>query len=310
MLTDPEVIGRIRSLVIPPAWEDVWICPDERGHIQATGTDAAGRRQYRYHDAWRERRDAEKFEHVLDVAERLPRLRETVSGHLGERGLTRERVLAAAVRLLDLGAFRIGGEAYAAGDDASYGLATLLRDHVAVRGSRIRFCYPAKGGAERELAVTDADVAKVVRSLCRRTSDEPELLAFRNGRGWRDIRSEDINTYLREVTGCEISAKDFRTWQGTLLAATGLALAGPTGSATARKRAVSRVMREVAEHLGNTPAVARTSYVDPRVVDLYHDGVTVSREVARLTKDGAELGPAALQRIERAVLSMIRNEAS
>jgi DNA topoisomerase I len=299
-LTDADELGRIRALAIPPAWRDVWICPDPRGHIQAVGTDAAGRRQYRYHDVWRAKRDAAKFDHVLEVAERLPELRERVRADLAGRGAIRPRVLATAVRLLDLGVFRVGGEAYASEEtpgEASYGLATLRRDHVSLRGSAMEFRYPAKGGVERAVRVVDAEIAPVVRALLRRPDDHPELLAYREGRAtWRDVRSEDINEYLRDVTGCEISAKDFRTWHATVLAA--VELAGPRASAarspTARRRAVSAAMREVAEYLGNTPTVARASYVDPRLVDLYHAGTTV--------RPALEAGEEA----ERAVLALLR----
>ena len=296
-LTDPDELGRIRALAIPPAWRDVWICPDPRGHIQAVGTDAAGRRQYRYHNLWRVKRDRDKFDHVLDVAERLPALRERVHDDLSAgRGPTRPRVLATAVRLLDLGVFRVGGEAYANEEgpgEASYGLATLRRDHVTLRGSAMEFRYPAKGGVERAVRVVDPQIAPVVRALLRRPDDHPELLAYRAGRTtWRDVRSADINAYLREVTACEISAKDFRTWHATVLAA--VELAGPRASAarspTARKRAVGAAMREVAEYLGNTPAVARASYVDPRVVDLYDAGTTVAPALAA----GEEPEPAVL----------------
>jgi DNA topoisomerase IB len=276
-ITDPDDVGRIRALVIPPAWTDVWISPDPRGHIQAVGTDAAGRRQYRYHDVWRSKRDAAKFDHVLDIAAQLPELRERVEEDLNARGYRRNRVLAAAVRLLEDGLFRIGGESYATVDasgEATYGLATLRRDHVTVRGSTIEFRYPAKGGIERAQRIADPQLAAVVRGLLRRDDDAVELLAFREGPDWRDVRSADINTYLKETTGCEISAKDFRTWHATVLAAVLLAGA-PAGSATARKRSVARAMREVADYLGNTPTVARNSYVDPRVVDLFNAGTTV-----------------------------------
>jgi DNA topoisomerase IB len=275
-VTDPEELSRIRALVIPPAWRDVWICTDPRGHIQAMGTDAAGRRQYRYHDVWRAKRDAAKFDHVLEVARRLPALRRRITADLATRGFGRARVLAAAARLLDIGVFRIGGEEYASADDpsgaATYGLATLLREHVSVRGAVMEFRYPAKGGVERAQRVTDKAVAAVVKGLLNRDSPEPGLLAYRAGREWRDVRSEDINEYLKEHSrGCEISAKDFRTWHATVLAAVELA-GSPAGSPTGRRRAVNAAMREVAEYLGNTPAVARASYVDPRVVDLYQSG--------------------------------------
>src|SRR5436305_390182 len=277
-LTDPAALARIRELVIPPAWRDVWICPDPRGHIQAVGTDAAGRRQYRYHDVWRTQRDAAKFDHVLEVGACLPKVREIVAEHLRERGLTAHRVMAAAVRLLDVGCFRIGGEEYASGDEATFGLATLRREHVALTRGAVRFCYPAKGGVQRTLDVRDEDVRTVVRSLLRYEPPQPELLAYRNGTGWCDVRSADINAYLREVSGMDISAKDFRTWNGTVLAAVVLAVdeleaaakparrsAGRSAgsrSTPARRRAVSRALREVSEYLGNAPPVAHTSALD------------------------------------------------
>jgi DNA topoisomerase IB len=297
-ITDAEAVARIRALVIPPAWTNVWISPDPRGHIQAVGTDAAGRRQYRYHDVWRVKRDAAKFDHVLDVAAQLPELRERVDEDLDTRGYGRDRVLAAAVRLLEDGLFRIGGESYATVDasgEATFGLATIRRDHVTVRGATIEFRYPAKGGIERAQRVVDERLAAVVRGLLQREDDAVELLAYRDGRAWRDVRSADINTYLKEATGCEISAKDFRTWHATVLAA--ILLAGESArSATARKRAIARVMREVAEYLGNTPTVARNSYVDPRVVDLFHAGTTVD------LPDGTDQRATA----ERAVLRLLR----
>ncbi len=292
-LTDPVAIERISALVIPPAWQDVWISPDPRGHIQATGTDQAGRRQYRYHDVWRAKRDEAKFDHVLDVAARLPRLRRKVTADLRMRGYGRERVLAVAVRLLDEGVFRIGGEEYASPDaagGATFGLATVHRDHVSVRGAVMEFRYPAKGGAEQAQRITDGPAAKVVKALVDRDDDAEELLAYRDGRSWRDVRSADVNEYLRGVAGCEITAKDFRTWHATVLAAVTLAGVG-AASATARKRAVGGAMREVSEYLGNTPAVARASYVDPRVVDLFLEGVTVQVNGGKA---------------ERAVLTMLR----
>jgi DNA topoisomerase IB len=300
-LTDPGELARIRALVIPPAWTDVWICCDPRGHIQALGTDAAGRRQYRYHDVWRTKRDAAKFDHVLSVASRLPALRQRVAADLDTRGYGRNRVLAAAARLLDIGVFRVGGEAYASDDDpsgeATYGLATLLREHVSVRGAVMQFQYPAKGGIERAQRIVDPATAAVVRAMLKRDDDDPQLLAYRHGRAWNDVRSADINGYLKENSeGCEISAKDFRTWHATVLAAVVLAQS-QASSVSGRRRAVSKAMREVSEYLGNTPTVARASYVDPRVIDLYHSGTVVD-----LPRDGAP-GEAA----EHAVLNLLRD---
>jgi DNA topoisomerase IB len=302
-LTEPGELERIQALVIPPAWRDVWICPDPKGHIQAVGIDAAGRRQYRYHDQWRIQRDTAKFDHVLEVGAHLPKVRTLVAEHLRARGYGRERVLAAAVRLLDVGCFRIGGEEYASGEDATFGLATLRREHVAVVRGAIRFCYPAKGGVERTIEVVDEPVRRVVRGLLRRDSDQAELLAYRVGAKWSDVRSADINEYLREISGIDISAKDFRTWNGTVLAATLLATAElehgrRKAGVTARKRSVSRAMREVAEYLGNTPTVARASYVDPRVVDLFLDGTTIAPALVDLDGDAPEA-------IERAVLDIL-----
>ncbi|GAA1793723.1 DNA topoisomerase IB [Planosporangium flavigriseum] len=311
VITDPDVIARIRALAIPPAWVDVWICPDPCGHIQATGVDQAGRRQYRYHDVWRAKRDAEKFEHIRVVGEHLPQLRKRVAGDLARRGLCRERVLAAAVRLLDQGVFRIGGEAYASADSSAgeptYGLATIQRDHVSVRGATMEFRYPAKGGIERAQRIVDDEVAPVVRALLKRPDPNPELLGYRVGsRGpWRDVRSADINDYLKDATACDISAKDFRTWHATVLAC--VSLASPEAldakSATARKRAVSRAMREVSEHLGNTPAVAKASYVNPRVVDLYHAGETIAAALSAIPR--ACDGFAARHEAEQAVLQLL-----
>jgi DNA topoisomerase-1 len=278
-LTDPAELERVTALVIPPAWREVWINPDPKGHIQAIGTDAAGRRQYRYHDQWRVKRDRAKFDHVLEVARHLPELREQVATDLTRRGYGRDRVLAAATRLLDVGVFRIGGEAYAADDDpsgeATYGLATLLREHVTVRGAVMTFHYLAKGGIEREQRVVDAETAKLLRALLKRDDDTPDLLAYRVGSSWHDVRSDDINGYLKEHSGgCEISAKDFRTWHATVLAATVLA-GTPAPSKTGRRKAVVAAMKEVSGYLGNTPTVAKASYVDPRVVDLYHSGTVI-----------------------------------
>lgn len=294
-LTEPAEIERITALAIPPAWRDVWICPDPRGHLQAVGIDQAGRRQYRYHDVWRTKRDEAKFDHVLDVARRLPRLRNRIREDLARRGYGRERVLATAVRLLDEGVFRIGGEEYATDDaagGATFGLATLQRSHVSVRGAVMEFRYPAKGGVERAQRIEDPAAARVVRALLRRDDDSEELLAYREGRRWRDVRSADVNDYLREATGCQVSAKDFRTWHATVLAAVALAGA-PHSSNSARKRGISAAMREVSEYLGNTASVARASYVDPRVVDLFHEGVTV------------ELGRT--RNAERAVLGLLND---
>ena len=308
-VVDPDTLARIKGLVLPPAWDDVWICPHPRGHIQAVGTDAAGRRQYRYHDEWRVQRDAEKHERVLTFAKRLPAARERVAEHLAERGLTRNRVLAAAFRLLDLGFFRVGGESYAEAN-GTYGLATMRRRHVTVSGDLVVFDYVAKSGKQRVQALVDDNVRRVVVALLKRDDPSKELLAYRDRTGWHDVTSADINAYLREVIGDEVSAKDFRTWHATVLTAVGLAVStqAPT-SPTARKRAVTRVIKEVSEYLGNTPAVCRSSYIDPRVLDLYDDGVTIQGSLERLGADASFGQPATHGQIEAAVLRLIRRPA-
>jgi DNA topoisomerase IB len=271
-----ERLERLRSLAIPPAWKDVWICPWPNGHIQATGIDAAGRRQYRYHEAWRAKRDAEKHERVLEIARQLPDVRDSVVEALQGRGLTRERVLAAAVRLLDLGAFRVGSEEYAE-DNGTFGLATLRREHVRVRGERVFFSYKAKGGIDREVELLDLPTARVVRELLARPEDAGEdLLGYWLDDGsWHDVTSDEVNAHLKELSGAQVTAKDFRTWTATVLMATTLAEAPPPGSRTARKRVLKDAYVAVSESLGNTPAVCKASYVDPRVVDRYEHGETI-----------------------------------
>jgi DNA topoisomerase IB len=305
-VTEPDVLARIAQLAIPPAWQDVWICPLPQGHIQALGTDAAGRRQYRYHDEWRLQRDAAKHDRVLAVARRLPAARAQVHEHLAQRGLTRQRVLATAFRLLDLGFFRVGGESYAE-ENGTYGLATMRREHVTVRGDLVVFDYIAKGAKHRVQSLVDPSVSKVLRALLARDGGGEELLAYKDRGQWRDITSADINAYLREVVGAEVSAKDFRTWHATVLTAVGLAVSsGAPPSPTARRRAVRRVVTEVADYLGNTPTVCRSSYIDPRVIDLYEDGVTVWRALERLGADADFGQPATHGHIEAAVLRMLK----
>ncbi|GAA2598930.1 DNA topoisomerase IB [Actinomadura fulvescens] len=283
-LRDPAELARIKELTIPPAWTDVWICPSPTGHLQAVGVDSEGRRQYLYHEEWRRQRDAAKHDRVLEFAALLPKVRGTVAEHLDMRGYPRERVLAAAVRLIDLGFFRPGGREYAE-ENGTYGLATILREHVHCGRGQVTFEYLAKGSKEREQVVAEENVCAVVRGLKRRKDGSPELLAHRSGRGWRSVQAEDINEYLREVAGGDFTAKDFRTWHATVLAAVGLAVTvEPDPSATARRRAVNRVVQEVADYLGNTPAVARASYIDPRIIELYEDGVTINSALGSLGK--------------------------
>jgi DNA topoisomerase-1 len=304
-VTEPSVLARIRELVIPPAWEEVWICPYPMGHIQATGTDAAGRKQYRYHDKWRERRDAQKFEEMIDFARALPRLRERVATDIRRPGMPREKVLACAMRLLDRGFFRIGSENHAEEND-TYGIATMRKDHVEVAGDRVTFDYEAKGGQRRVQWIGDPELAEIVRTLKKRRGGGEELLAYKAGGRWVDVKSADINAYLKEATGGDFSAKDFRTWSGTVLAAVALAVAGIAagGSKASRTRAKSRAVKEVARYLGNTPAVCRASYIDPRVFDRFDGGLTIGGALPELAEDPAQW-PHVQRAVEEAVLDLI-----
>jgi len=304
-IADIEVLERIKALVIPPAWTEVWICPWPTGHLQAVGFDARGRRQYRYHDRWRARRDAEKFDRMAAFARALPGMRQRGCELLAGEGLTRERVLACTIRLLDLGFFRIGGEEYAE-QNGSYGLATLCKEHVTLGpNNAVTFDYPAKSGKRRVQTIVDAAVFDVVSALKRRRSGGPELFAYRNGTQWCDVRSSDINDFVKELSGGEFTAKDFRTWAGTVLAAVALAVAEQARSSTARQRAISRAYQEVAHYLGNTPAVCRKSYVDPRVVDRYQAGVTIAEALSRIDDAAGTAASAIHGPIEEAVLALL-----
>ena len=305
-LTDPETLNRVRALVIPPAWEDVWICPQPDGHIQAVGTDAAGRRQYRYHDLWRAERDKAKHDRVLDFGRALPKVREVVERRLTAGNLSRDRVLAAAVRLIDLGFFRPGGEEYAA-ENGTFGLATIRKEHVTCHHGQLIFDYTGKSSKHREQAVADPEVCAVVTKLKRRRGQpDDELLVYRSGKRWHDVSAADINEYLREVADGDFSAKDFRTWHATVLAAVGLAVSEPAAtSESARKRAVARMVQEVSSYLGNTPAVARASYIDPRIISLYERGITIAPTLTELGK-GQEFGDVATNgHAEQAVLKLL-----
>jgi len=299
-IEDEETLTRIRELAIPPAWEEVWICPDPMGHIQATGVDAAGRKQYRYHDRWEQRRAARKYEEMREFARALPRLRRAVARDVALEGMPRERALACAVRLLDLGFFRVGGEEYAEANE-SYGLATIRREHVRREGDELVFDFPAKSGQRRVQSVRDEEAVAAVEAMRRRRSGPEDLLAYRDGRHWRDVRSGDVNEYIQERIGDGFSAKDFRTWHGTVLAAAALAGEPPPSSEAAGKRTILAAVRSVAEALGNTPAVCRRSYVDPRVFDRYRDGETIELPASR----GGELTPRGRAQIERRVLELI-----
>lgn len=296
----PEAVARVRALAIPPAWKDVWICPWPNGHLQAVGTDDAGRRQYLYHEHWRRIRDRQKYDRALELADRLPEARAAVAEHLALPDMPRARALATAFRMLDIGALRIGGERYAEAH-SSYGLATLRRDHVElVDDDAVLVHFTGKAGREHEILFRDAAVRASLALLLARDDPGERLLAWAEEDHWREVASTDVNAYIHEVTGLNVSAKDFRTWHGTTVAAAALAgwaAAHPNGHATrpvdrarrgrarsstsaggsvaARRRAVAAAARETAEHLGNTPTVARTSYIDPRVVERFLDGAVM-----------------------------------
>jgi DNA topoisomerase IB len=260
----PDDVERCRALVIPPAWTDVWICPVANGHLQAVGTDDAGRRQYLYHPDWRVKRDAEKFAHMEQFARRLLRQRPVVRRDLSDEP-TRLAVSAAAFSLLDLGVFRIGSDRYM-DENGSFGLATIEKRHVQLDGHRVAFLYQAKSGQEVDVTVRDPRVALLLEHLLRRRSGGDTLLAYREGQRWQNLRADDVNAYIKATLGGGCSAKDFRTWRGTVIAAHALAFPNVT---------IPVAMREVGEHLGNTATVARNSYVDPRVLDLFEQGITV-----------------------------------
>jgi DNA topoisomerase IB len=302
-------VERVRALVIPPAWEDVWITPYDNGHLQAVGTDAAGRRQYLYHPDWRTRRDAAKFDRVLVFGEALMKARERVLLDLGSEGMPLERACACAVRLLDIGYFRIGNDVYA-DTNGSFGLTTLQRQHVRRQQDSLVFTFTGKSGVDHRIEIDDAMVTEAIEVMRRRRSSDETLLAYRAGRRWRAMLPGLVNDYVREVTGVEATAKDFRTWHATVLAAAGLATrlneAGGTVSRTAGRRLVTATMREVADFLGNTPTLARTSYVDPRVVSAFEEGRTIM-PAARRRYDTTDQRQVAL---ERATLRLIRNEDS
>jgi len=303
---DREVLERIKELAIPPAWTDVWICPDARGHLQATGVDARGRKQYLYHPAWRESRDRAKFAEMERFAAAQPKMRERTEEDLARRGLVRERVLACAVRLLDLGFFRIGSERYT-DENETYGLATLRRKHLEVVGGVATFDYTAKGSKRHRQVIENPLVVPTLRLLKNRDGGGYGLLAYRNGAGWADLRASDVNEYLGIVMSGDYTAKDFRTWNATVLAAVDLATHGREAKTkTARKRAVSEATKRVADYMSNTPAVCRSAYIDPRVIDRYDSGETIHRALRRIVTDGGPDAFADRERIERAVLRLLK----
>jgi len=313
-IEDPDVLERLAELAIPPAWRDVWICMDPFGHLQATGVDAAGRKQYLYHERWRAHRDRRKFDSMISFGNALPRLRRRVARDLARAGdgpakrlpaseLTREQILACAVRLLDVGFFRIGSEDYAERNE-SYGLTTMLREHVTVGETELLFDFPAKSGQRRVQEIADSDALAIVAALKRRRGGA-QLFAYRAGGEWVALHAEDVNAYIKLHTGGIFTAKDFRTWNATVLAAVALGAQSERRSTRAgRERTVSKAIKTVAAYLGNTPAVCRASYVDPRVIDRYHAGVTIAPTLESL--GGPDLADSRIRRrIEQSVLELL-----
>ncbi|EHR61653.1 DNA topoisomerase IB [Saccharomonospora cyanea] len=303
-LRDPEALARIRSLAVPPAWRKVWICPSPDGHIQAVGYDDAGRRQYLYHSEWRRARDEEKHDRALALGKHLPEVRARIEADLAGRGFERRRILATALRMIDVGVFRVGSEEYAE-RNGSRGAATLLREHVRIHGDELLFRFPAKGGVDATVSLHDPALRRVLASLRRCRSGSDRLLVHRSADGWHEVRADEINERFKELAGEEFTVKDLRTWNATVLAAVAFGTMDVPRSQRAHKRAVASVMREVAEELGNTPAVARRSYVDPRVIRAFGEGTTIARSIRSVGSAGC-LDEANRARLERAVIRMIQ----
>jgi DNA topoisomerase IB len=303
-------VERVKALVIPPAWRDVWISPYPNAHLQAVGTDEAGRRQYLYHPLWRAKRDAAKFDRVLEMASRLPDVRRQIRADLDRDGLDRGTALAAAVRLVDLGCFRLGSESYTE-QNGSYGLTTLERRHVRRDGDARVFSFVGKSGVEHDICLKDPQLCRVVDRMTLRRRGEERLLCAKEGRTWVPLLAGDINEHIRELFGLDVTAKDFRTWHATVHVASALGEAvlraadGRDGrrppSRTARKRTVRQAIVGASELLGNTPTVCRSSYVNPRVIDLYEADVTIAPTLAKLPPDE----DAARDELDRAVIELL-----
>jgi len=298
-IRDEQRLLRIKRLAIPPAWTDVWICPSQNGHIQATGRDARQRKQYRYHERWREVRDENKFGRVAAFAKALPKIRRRVTQDVKLPGLRREKVLATVVRLLERTFIRIGNEEYAR-ENKSFGLTTMQNRHVKVKGTQLRFRFRGKSGRQHEVQVSDPRIAKIVakcqdlpgQDLFQYVSDEGEV---------RDVTSQDVNDYLREITSEDFTAKDFRTWAGTVLAAVALNEQGTFETKKQAKANIKTAICAVAELLGNTPAICRKCYVHPAIVEAYQ----IRNQIAGLNGAGARSGNVYLPRAERAVLKFL-----
>ncbi len=303
-ITDRRLLARIKSLAVPPAWTDVWICPSPRGHLQATGRDARGRKQYRYHPRWHDARDGVKYERMIAFGQALPKIRKRVDHDLGLPGLPRERVLAAVVRLLEKTRVRVGNEEYAR-ENRSFGLTTLRDRHAEVGQSRIRFRFRGKGGKEQDVELSDRRLARIV-ARCQELPGQALFTYLDEDGEPRSVGSADVNDYLGEISGDDFTAKDFRTWSGTVLAAWALSELEEFDSQAQAKKNVVRAVEAVAEHLGNTPAISRKSYVHPTVIDAYLDGDVVraarKRAEQELSESLSDLTPE-----EAAVLALLRN---
>ena len=308
-INDPITRQRLNSLAIPPAWTDVWICPDPGGHIQVTARDARSRKQYRYHPSYREARDQSKFRRMLEFSEILPALRERVERDLRTADLTRRQLLATVVRLLDKTLIRVGNDEYAR-ENRSYGLTTMRRKHVQVKGTELRFSFRGKSGVEHSVAVNDPRLARIIQ----RCQDLPgqEMFQYLDPFGKRKpVSSDDVNAYLREITSHDISAKDFRTWGGTMVAAVELRAMGPATSRSEADRNIVRALDAVAERLGNTRTVCRKYYVHPALLDAYHLGLTAPPSAAATLRHArSTLSAAALRRDEVVVLQFLQEIAS
>ena len=302
-IRDAATTARIRKLAIPPAYTKVWICPDERGHLQATGRDARGRKQYRYHPFWRAQRDETKFQHMLEFAKALPKIRRRVTRDLRLPGSPREKILATVVRLLETTVIRVGNDEYAR-ENHSYGLTTMRNRHVeAKRSGDITFTFRGKSGKHHEIELHDPRLAKIIRR-CQEMPGQ-ELFSYLEDGATKNVSSQDVNDYLREITGSDFTAKDFRTWIGTVLAATAFQeFAGVTSERQARKNA-NMVIESVAKILGNTPAVCRKAYVHPEIIQSYFEGKTIETLKQRVSEN---LGSALrqLKPAEAAVLVLLQ----
>ncbi|CAA9334767.1 MAG: Hypothetical protein PA2244 (similar to DNA topoisomerase IB, but possibly involved in glycosyl-transfer) [uncultured Nocardioidaceae bacterium] len=310
----PAEVARVKALAIPPAWRDVWVSPHPNAHLQAVGTDAAGRRQYLYHPAWRAKRDEEKFDRAIEMALRLPDVRRRIRADLQLEALHRDTALAAAVRLIDLGCFRLGSDSYTE-QNGSYGLTTLERRHVRRDGDSRVFSFVGKSGVEHDICLTDPELCRVVDRMTLRRKGDERLLCLREGRRWVPLQAADINDHIRELFGLDVTAKDFRTWHATVHVASALAEAvmrdeaageaagsrrRPPGK-TARNRVVRAAVVGASELLGNTPTVCRSSYVDPRVIDLYESDVTIAPALRGAPEDPDE----ARDHLDRAVVELL-----